>query len=260
MYFECVLLILQEFLFYDQKCGFSNDNAGNGQKMNSAEAKMMNILFKLFIFLMILPGSVNQSYANDNGDWQYREYSMVSKTFSPKWKLFVLHQSQFGKTETNHFLFKSLGNVSLWYIFTEQFILSLDYLQEFTREQDEWLLERRPHVNVRYRWKWIGLSFEDKNRLEFRFLEGDDFQSRFRNRLMCKKPLKVSHLLLQPYLAEEIFYDLTREGLYRNRIYTGIMLRKGVFQPELFGFWQISQENSFKENIFVVAFKMAFFF
>jgi hypothetical protein len=198
-------------------------------------------------------------WAENNGDWQYRALGSINKSLSNNWRVQIGYQSHFGKAGTDHKLFKNITDLSLWYLVNKNLIVSIDYKQEYTRENEDWLIERRPHVNLRVRWEWLKLLFEDKSRIELRYFENSAFESRYRNRLWIRFPLQYFNLSIQPYVANEIFFNLNADGFNRNRIYLGLMVRINKIQPEVVGFWQITDEQVDWIQEFVLAFRLMLF-
>jgi hypothetical protein len=76
----------------------------------------------------------------------------------------------------------------------------------------------------------------DRNRGEFRFIKGQGFSMRYRNRLWAERDFKVRRLVLTPYVYDEVFYD-TRYGSWnRNRLAAGVQVPVGphvVVEPYL---------------------------
>ena len=213
----------------------------------------------IFVLVIILVLFNSLLWAENNGDWQYRAMGTINKSFSNNWRLQIGYQSHFGKSNTNHNLFRTITDLSLWYNVNKNLICSIDYKQEYARENEDWLIERRPHFNLRIRWNWFKLLFEDKSRIEFRYFEDSAYKSRYRNRILIRFPMQYFHISIHPYVGNEIFFNLNRVGFSRNRIYLGLMLRINKIQPEFFGFWQITDEEINWIQEFVVGFRLMLF-
>jgi len=88
-------------------------------------------------------------------------------------------------------------------------------------------------VTPRYRLPWQ-LVVSDRNRGEFRFIKGQAFSTRYRNRLQLERDIKYGTFVFTPYAYDEIFYD-TRYGQWTpNRYAFGVQLPIGphvVLQP-----------------------------
>ena len=81
----------------------------------------------------------------------------------------------------------------------------------------------------------VGLLLSDRNREEFRFVNGD-FSFRYRNRVTVEREFHLfKNRTITPYVSGEIFYD-TRYGVWnRNRYAVGVQLslRRGQLMKML---------------------------
>jgi hypothetical protein len=78
------------------------------------------------------------------------------------------------------------------------------------------------------------LVVSDRNRGEFRFIKGQAFSTRYRNKLQLERDIKYGAYVFTPYAYDEVFYD-TRYGQWTpNRYAFGVQLPIGahvVLQP-----------------------------
>lgn len=61
-------------------------------------------------------------------------------------------------------------------------------------------------VTSRYSLPWQ-LVVSDRNQGEFRFIKGQAFSTRYRNRLRLDRDIKLASYVFTPYVFDEIFYD-----------------------------------------------------
>jgi hypothetical protein len=87
------------------------------------------------------------------------------------------------------------------------------------KKDDQWNVEYRPHFNVTLKANLLGLSVSDRNRLEYRIKDDEDF-FRYRNKLTLKLQ-KATLFEVQPYVADEPFYDFDANEIDKNRDYAG---------------------------------------
>ena len=76
------------------------------------------------------------------------------------------------------------------------------------------------------------------NRLrgEFRFIKGQGYSNRFRDRLGVERDLRAGRFAFTPYIEDEIFYDTRYDAWSRNRLSLGVQIPAGphvVFDPHL---------------------------
>jgi len=97
--------------------------------------------------------------------------------------------------------------------------------------------------------------------LEYRDRENKKDVWRYRNKFMMKIPLELTKLKLQPYLADEVFINLDKEGYNRNRLYSGVAfnLSKNV-KGEIYYLWQSSRSGGGWNEINVLGTQLKFYF
>jgi len=93
----------------------------------------------------------------------------------------------------------------------------LAYRQQFARRGDHWLEENRPYVDVTVQWRNPRVTLSDRNRLEYRGLEGQDDSFRYRNKAMLHYNKWEPPFGLKPYVAVEAFMDDSVRLNERNR-------------------------------------------
>jgi hypothetical protein len=76
-------------------------------------------------------------------------------------------------------------------------------------------------VTSRYFLPWQ-LLVSDRNRGEFRFIRGQGFSTRYRNRLRIEHDFKHGAFVFTPYVYDEIFYDSRYNQWTPNRYAFGI--------------------------------------
>lgn len=88
-------------------------------------------------------------------------------------------------------------------------------------------------ITSRYLLPW-GLIVSDRNRGEFRFIKGEAFSSRYRNRLRIERDFKLGAFEFTPYIYDEVFYDTRYDQWTPNRYAFGLQLPAGphvVLEP-----------------------------
>jgi hypothetical protein len=88
-------------------------------------------------------------------------------------------------------------------------------------------------LTARHALPW-DLVIIDRNRGEFRFIKGDAFYSRYRNRLRLERDVKFRRFTFTPYGYGEIFFDTRYDSLTPNRFAAGVefpVARHMVFDP-----------------------------
>ncbi len=88
-------------------------------------------------------------------------------------------------------------------------------------------------VTSRYHLPWQ-LVASDRNRGEFRFIRGQAFSTRYRNRLRLERDIKSGSYVFTPYVDDEIFYDPRYDQWTPNRYAFGLQFPVGehvVLEP-----------------------------
>lgn len=177
---------------------------------------------KIMLATLLLVGlfSINKSALAGN-DWEYWSSFEVTGAIDDQLDLKVKLEPRYNDDCSDHY-FTSIEIGIDWKI-VDWFILSPFYQHVDEKKNGDWQVEHRPHLDATFKWKLLGLSFSDRNRLEYRIKENDEF-FRYRNKLTVKLP-KFTQLQIQPSLAEEPFYDFDENKLNKNRIYAGLDIR-----------------------------------
>jgi len=138
--------------------------------------------------------------------------------------------------------------------------LSANYRQVFQKKNKKWNTEYGPHINGTVKAKWNDLVFKDRNRFEYRIKENADNSWRYRNKLSMDLPFKWTKLNIQPYVADEIFYDFNENRLNRNRAYAGFkILFLENLKGEIYYMYQSTKSSEWKGcNILGTSLKLVF--
>lgn len=176
-------------------------------------------------------------------DWEYWSHYEVVGSINDNMDFKVKPELRFNNDFSNHYY--THFEIGLDWKMKDLFILSPYYRHINKKMEDEWKVECRPHLNATFKWKVYWFSFTDRNRLEYRIKEDNKF-FRYRNKLTIKIP-KFSLLKIQPYIAEEIFYDFNANTMNKNRIYAGIDFK--VFRNLRAGTYYILESSKKKGDL-----------
>jgi hypothetical protein len=104
-------------------------------------------------------------------------------------------------------------------------------------------------VTPRYR-PWARWLLEDRNRLEFRWVNGA-YSTRYRNRLAVERDLLVHDFRLTPYVSAEIFYNFASGTLDEQQYAAGIQWPyRRLFMIETYYLFQHSHSAPDNVNVF----------
>ena len=80
---------------------------------------------------------------------------------------------------------------------------------------------------TRYPFAWNVILF-DRSRGEMRFIRGQPFSTRYRNKLQAERDdFAIGHLAYTPYLDGEVFYDTRYGARSQNRYSAGVQIPAG---------------------------------
>jgi hypothetical protein len=137
----------------------------------------------------------------------------------------------------------------------------VNFRQIEEKKKGEWVEENRPYVNGILKWKIGDWSFSDRNRVEFRNLEGSEDRWRYRNWLTVYPPFKLFGGNVKPYIADEIYEDLNGNNMERNRIYAGAECKLADWlKSDVFYIYQSSYKSMewLDINVISVKFEVTF--
>ena len=95
------------------------------------------------------------------------------------------------------------------------------YHYEWTEQAGRDTNENRAVLHVTPGWSWGPWSFEDRNRFEFRHVNGRD-DWRYRNKSKLGVAVGRGWYAATPYVADEIFYGARAVEWTRNRVTLGV--------------------------------------
>lgn len=173
--------------------------------------------FTVFCFTLLLVFRF-ASIAKADADWEYWSHYKVVGSINDNLDFKVNAGPRYNENFSNHYF--TYFEIGVDWKFKDRFILSPYYRHINKKEKSDWKVEYRPNLNAAFKWKLLGLNFTNRNRLEYRIKEDKKF-FQYRNKLTVKPP-KFTQFKIQPYVAEELFYDFDANELSNNRIYTGV--------------------------------------
>ena len=207
-------------------------------------------IFKLLTFILLaimLNIFFHNAFAFDDGDFQYWNTESVSWQVKDNWKIKLEEEFRFGDNAGDFYYQHS--DFGLTYSgLADWFNAGINYRLLFEEKNSVWKQENRPHLNATIKWKWLDMGFSNRARFEYRDKEDSKDTWRYRNKFAIKMPWKVTEFEIQPYIADEIFYDFDADKLNRNRLYSGIGFKISKnLNADIFYLWE-STEKSDKWN------------
>jgi len=209
------------------------------------------------VLFLLLP---EVCFAADDGDFQYWNTESVSWEANDNLKIKLEEEFRFGNdASTLYYQHSDLGvtysGLATW------LNIGLNYRQIFEESGTNWLSENRPHFNITFKQKFFDWALSNRARLEYRNREDKEDFFRYRNKFTLKTPFKFTKFVIQPYVADEIFYDFNVETLNRNRLYLGFTSRLfSRLKANIFYLWQSSEKSDKWNDANVLGTKLEFSF
>ena len=199
-----------------------------------------------FVVTLIAVLSISGTcFAFDDGDFQ--SWSSIGASFdiNKDWKCTFEEELRLGddagELYYHHsdlgFVYKSLAD---W------IDLGFNYRQVFARgdSESEWTQENRPHLNITFKGQLFDLDVSNRARFEYRDREDKKDLWRYRNKVTVKLPFEFTELKLQPYVADEVFFNLDGDGFKTNRVYSGFSFQLSEsIKCNVFYLWQSSESG-----------------
>ncbi len=149
---------------------------------------------------------------------EYRSHYEIISSAGNNVDFKVKPEVRYDITNNNHYY--THFDIGFDWAINNWFVFSPYYRHVNEVRNNNWQIEYRPHLNAKFRMKITELSLSNAHRIEFRIREsGTSF--RYINKSIIKFP-KFTKFNIQPYIAEEFFYDINAKILNKNRIYSGI--------------------------------------
>lgn len=218
---------------------------------------------RTYILISIITLSLTSSicFGSDNEGFQYWSAAKISLDINKDWKVAFEEEFRLGDDGGN--LYRHHSDLGFLYDGLADWIdLGFNFRQVFEKDsKDKWKQENRPHLNITLKSKLLGLDIADRSRFEYRDREDKDDVWQYRNKVTIKLPLELTELKLQPYLADEVFFNFDEEDFNRNRLYAGasfdVLKNMGA---SVYYMWQSSKSSGEWNDIHVLGVSLQFKF
>ena len=188
--------------------------------------------FPAILFFMIISlanqGSLMPTAAASpakNGDFGIWNVYDLEKKLSDQWKIKLSQELRF--REHNGFHYEET-RVGVDYKPVRYLSLGAEYEQichsRWRKNQNMWYWDSVPRIYATPQYSFKGFLLEDRNMLEFRIKQQAKDTLRYRNLVTLTAPWKWTPLEFQPYTANEIFIETSRNGMVEDRFFSGFKI------------------------------------
>lgn len=165
-------------------------------------------LLPLVAFVVLL----QSTHADD--DWGSSHNLLIKANINDDW--FVLSRSNLAFRRDNEQLFLGYTGASLGYQLNKQWSARVGFRQAYFKIADEWREEQRPMLEAYYAELFDGFRFTSRSRVEFRYIDWRDDDTRLRQEFTLTAPWKLTPLEMKPYISNETFYSVRNEWIEAN--------------------------------------------
>ena len=118
-----------------------------------------------------------------------------------------------------------------------------------------------PYIDAIYKTKLFGCDFSDKSRIAFQDKTDQKDTWQYRNKIALKFPVELTNWKLQPFIANEFFFDLDQQGFYKNWFMPGFTFPVGKnLKCELSWLWQERKAEHEWETVNALVTRFKFYF
>lgn len=151
-------------------------------------------------------------------DWEYWSQFEAKIELKNDLSLLVKPELRFSDDMSDHYY--THLEIGLDWKVNSWLAISPCYRHVEQKKNDNWSTEKRPHLNATIKWKMSEkIKMSNRFRLEYRIMESNE-AFRYTNKTTLFLP-SVTELKIEPYLADEFFYDFDEGFLNKNRIFAG---------------------------------------
>jgi len=168
----------------------------------------------------------SDGHAYENGDVQYWNMTQVQKQLTSAWKLLLNYEARWGGNASE--LYFHRPEVGLAYQVSDRITLSVNYKYLNSKESGAWKGASVPHVNAILNFKWAGLAFMNRHRMEYMGYEDTPHFWRYRGIVYAYLPVYLPFVKSQPYVGDEVIYHMNADRLKYHRIYVGLTTKIGA--------------------------------
>ncbi len=205
-----------------------------------------------FFYLFIIPCFL---YAFEDNDAQYWPRITLESKINKRWKASMDQEFRIGADMSDLYFHRS--DFGLVFKASDRVNIGFYYWHSYKQKGETWLMEKRPHVDATLKIPALCKSrMQFRARLEDRNEQNKDIFWVFRNRLLIESQ-QMFFNNLRPYIADELFFNITESEFNRNRIYAGFKVKcPSPFQFDLYYMLQTDKDVNHWKRTHVLGTKL----
>lgn len=148
----------------------------------------------------------------------------LSKRLGPRWGYFFAPEVRI-RDDASELFYHEFRQGIRWSP-SKHLALGLNYLFARNASSGKPLDEHTGELDVTPKWSWGPLQGSVRGRLALRTIQRSAGEQEYQLRVMPKVayPTRILGRRMTPYLADDAFYDYTRDAWNQNRFYLGIVI------------------------------------
>lgn len=199
---------------------------------------------RYFLIILIIVLSAASTFAADRQS-QFWTAEKITGKINNQSSFFLQIDHRY--SNDNEELAQQHSIIGLGYKVNESITISPFYRTVNYRSGQNWLYEHRPSVDFKIKHTISEISLSARTRIERRIYPGKDNVWRFREQFEVKSGKKLTRLQIQPFIADDIFYQENKDGFYRNWLILGFDV-KVLKQLKTRLFYQLQSEEGKDEK------------
>lgn len=170
------------------------------------------------VLIMCFAGT---AWAYDNDDFQTRFAPLCSLTLNDEWGATIYEEFNFGDDSGE--LYAQANELSFTYSAMADWLdVSVAYCQLFAKNGNAWNQTNIPWLAGKLKWELLDMNMSNQSRFDYNRREQSDNGWIYKNCTVADLPFKLTSLEMQPYIYDEVCYDLDKGQLTWNESRFGV--------------------------------------
>lgn len=172
----------------------------------------------ILVTFVLLGGPL--AYGAHDGDFQYWNSETLVLQPAPDWQ-FALNEAFRFRDNRGEFFYQHSELRVIYSGLPKWFEVGAAWRFIFEKKKT-WLNENRPALQATLKGSFYNFRVSNRSMFEYRIREKSTDYWRYRNKTTLRPPFKMTRFNIQPYGAEETFFDFESRKMNRHRVYAGV--------------------------------------
>jgi hypothetical protein len=178
-----------------------------------------------------------------SGDYEYWAKAAFTTAVTEHWRFTFEERLTFGDEARRLDDHQTDFSFTYWGL-ADWLGVGLGYKATFAKDDDDWLVEDRPLLNLIVKTSLRDWGVLSRSRFEYRIPQDDSESWRYRNQVTITPPVTFTPLKIQPYVSDEIFVNFDSRDFCQQRLYGGIYIPlHQKARLDLFYLWKLDEQD-----------------